>query len=160
MHKIRWKAYLTTNICWQGRSPQRIGCSLSSHQYQPQSGEHRRCFCPFYSHLDMMSWIEPTSPYWMYLFFPIRFDSDLQISYSLQVEFEWDFRRLIWLVARLNLNGRCSGRCYVNSTTFHCISQLFLVKCMTFCSENKITLNGYVTLTCDNQFFIKFELNW
>ena len=82
------------------------------------------------------------------------------LSYVLWVEFVWEFRRLIWLVARLNLNGRCSGRCYVNSTTFCCISQLFLVKCMNFCSENKITLKGYVTLTCNNQFFINFELNW
>ena len=82
------------------------------------------------------------------------------LSYFLWVEFIQEFRRLIWLVARLNLNGRCSGRCYVNSTTFYCISQLFMVKCMNFCSENKITLKGYVTLTCNNQFFINFELNW
>ena len=40
------------------------------------------------------------------------------LSYFLWVEFIWEFRRLIWLVARLNLNDRCSGRCYVNSTTF------------------------------------------
>ena len=36
------------------------------------------------------------------------------LSYFLWVEFIWEFRRLIWFVARLNLNGRC----YVNSTTF------------------------------------------
>ena len=60
------------------------------------------------------------------------------------------------MVARLNLNGRC----YINSATFCCISQLFLVKCMNFCSERKITPKGFVTLTCDNQFFINFELNW
>ena len=36
------------------------------------------------------------------------------LSYFLWVEFIQEFRRLIWLVARLNLNGRC----YVNSTTF------------------------------------------
>ena len=39
------------------------------------------------------------------------------------------------------------------------VFQLFLVKCMNFCSERKITLKGFVTLTCDNQFFINFELN-
>ena len=43
------------------------------------------------------------------------------LLYFLWVEFIWEFRRLIWLVARLNLNGRCSGRCYVNSTTFTCV---------------------------------------
>ena len=43
------------------------------------------------------------------------------LSYFLWVEFIWEFRRLIWLVARLNLNDRCSGRCYVNSTTFTCV---------------------------------------
>ena len=42
------------------------------------------------------------------------------LSYFLWVEFIWEFRRLIWLVARLNLNGRC----YVNSTTFTCVTHL------------------------------------
>ena len=50
-------------------------------------------------------------------FNPIRI-IQANLSYFLWVEFIWEFRRLIWLVARLNLNGRCSGRCYVNSTTF------------------------------------------
>ena len=46
------------------------------------------------------------------------------LSYFLWVEFIREFRRLIWLVARLNLNGICSGRCYVNSTTFTCVTHL------------------------------------
>ena len=50
-------------------------------------------------------------------FNPIRI-VQADLLYFLWVEFIWEFRRLIWLVARLNLKGRCSGRCYVNSTTF------------------------------------------
>ena len=71
-----------------------------------------------------------------------------------------DFVRLIWLVARLNLNGKCYGRCFINLTTFCCISQLFLVKHVNFCSENRITLKDCVPITCNNQFFVNFELNW
>ena len=50
-------------------------------------------------------------------FNPIRI-VQANLLYFLWVEFIWEFRRPIWLVDRLNLNGRCSGRCYVNSTTF------------------------------------------
>ena len=64
------------------------------------------------------------------------------------------------MVVRLNLNNRCFDKCLISSMTFHCTSQLMLVKCVSFCSENKITLNVRVTVTCNNWFFINFELNW
>ena len=74
--------------------------------------------------------------------------------------FSGDFVRLIWLVARLNLNGRCFGRCFINWTTFCLILQTIPCKFCPCLPRKKDNTERLCTLTCDNQFFVNFELNW
>ena len=101
-----------------------------------------------------------TPPYWLYLEIATSWFGIAKYFSTPLSWIQWRFCKTNLIGCQIKPKWQMLWQMLYQFTIFCCILQLFLIKYANFCSENRITLKDCVSVTCDNQFFVNFELNW